>query len=406
MKTRQSSAAKWLSVGALFVTTVLCRATIPEPDNVIYGNITLDNVLVTGARTDVVVEARRTTNGPAIASYRMGADPAIGNFYALRLLLESAPPISNTNASQVSQSVIIVVTDVSGLRAQAPFTITDRGVAQRIDFGAAAADSDGDGLPDAWELQRYANLNQSMGSVAPNGLTALQNFVAGTDPNADGFRLQILATSGQKHVSFRALRAEGPGYEGMTRRYSLESRTTPIGGNWTGLTNFTDIPGNNQVVDYVTSGPGASAFFRGSISLQGFVIPGADGDADGLPDAWETLHFGNLSQNANSPTANGQTAIHNYVADTDPNAAGSNFKVNVTQVGAQRQVSFNARRAEGPGYENKQRYYALESSSNPAGPWVGVAGYTNVLGDNQLVTFQSGSGASALYYRGKTWLQP
>ena len=93
-------------------------ASIPEPDNILYGNITLDGALVTAARNDVVIEARRLTNGPAIASYRMGSDPALGNFYSLRLLLESVAPVSDTNASQISDSVFIVVSDGSGLRAQ------------------------------------------------------------------------------------------------------------------------------------------------------------------------------------------------------------------------------------------------------------------------------------------------
>ena len=406
MKTRIFPALKTSLTSALLIQVALTHAAVPEPDNVVYGNITLNNVLVTAARTDVIIEARRTTNGPAIATYRMGSNPAVGNYYALRLLLESVSPVSNTNASQVSQNVFIVVTDASGLRAQSPFTITDRGVAQRIDFGAAAVDGDGDGLPDAWELQRYANLSQSPGSTAPNGLTALQNFIAGTDPNADGFRLRMVSSNNQKHVSFLARRAEGPGDEGMSRRYSLESRASVTGGNWLGVTNYTDIPGDNQVVDYVTAGPGASAFFRGGILLQGFVIPGADSDADSLPDAWETFRFGNLNRHANSPTANGQTTLQNYLAGTDPNTAGSNFKLSVAQVGGERRVSFAALRAEGPGYEGKQRLYALESSANPAGPWTAVPGFTQMLGDNQTVTFQSVSATSPLYYRGRTWLQP
>ena len=39
----------------------VAHAVIPEPDNIIYGNITLDGALVMAARTDVVIQARRTT---------------------------------------------------------------------------------------------------------------------------------------------------------------------------------------------------------------------------------------------------------------------------------------------------------------------------------------------------------
>jgi len=384
------------------------RATIPEPENVIYGNITLDSTLITAARADVVIEARRTTNGPAIASYRMGSDPAVGNFYSLRLLLESVPPVSNTNASQISQSVIIVVTDGTGLRAQASYVIADRGVAQRVDFGAAAVDSDGDGLPDAWELQHFANLSQFPGSIAPNGLSVLQNFIAGTDPNDldGGFRLQIGRTNNQKHVSFFALRAEGPGYDGMTRLYTLEANPSFTAGAWSSVPSYVDIAGNNQTVDYLSAGPGAPGFFRGKVSLQGFTVPGADSDVDGLPDAWESLHFGNLNQSASSINANGQTALQNFVAGTDPNNAGSKFQLTVTRSGADKMISFFAVSAQGAGYEGRQRFYSLETSADATGPWTSVAGFSNVLGNNQTLIHHSLGTTSRAFFRGKVWLQP
>jgi hypothetical protein len=94
------------------------------------------------------------------------------------------------------------------------------------------------------------------------------------------------------------------------------------------------------------------------------------------------------------------------VAGTDPNAAGSPFKLQLVLLGAERRVSFTARRAEGAGYEGKQRYYALESSAGPAGPWTGIDGFTNVLGDNQAVLFQAVNPAGPVFYRGRVWLQP
>jgi len=47
----------------------------------------------------------------------------------------------------------------------------------------ASADSDGDGLPDAWELQYFGNLNQTAaGDFDGDGLTNLQEYQLGTDP--------------------------------------------------------------------------------------------------------------------------------------------------------------------------------------------------------------------------------
>jgi len=383
-------------------------AELSEPDNIIYGTLTLDNAPVTAARTDVVVEARRLANGPVIAFYRMGSSPQLGNFYSLRLLLESVPPASDPGASQVGDSVFIVVRDASGPRGQANYSIAERGQVQRVDFGPAVNDGDSDGLPDAWELLHFANLDANSSSVGANGGTALQNFIAGTDPNdtTGAFRLSVALSNSQKRVSFVAVRAEGPGYEGMTRLYTLESSPNFAAASWTGVANYTDLPGNNQTVLYQTAGLGAPDFFRGKILLQGYAGSGADSDSDGLPDVWETIHFGDLRQNAAALNANRQTAFHNYVAGTDPNDTDSKFWLNVTLNSNQKQVSFLARRAQGIGYEGKTRYYALESSTSLNGsPWIGLGGFTNVLGNNQTVTYQTSITNPPAFYRGRVALQ-
>jgi hypothetical protein len=393
----------------LLALAIDSRATLTEPDNLIYGNITLDNALITSARTDVVIEARRTTNGPAIASYRMGSEAAFGDFYALRLAIESLTPVSDPNASQVTDDLFIVVTDSSGMRAQSSFTIMDRGVAQRIDFGVTTLDSDGDGLPDAWELQRFGGLGQTPGSISPNGLTALDNFVAGTDPNDPngGFRLAITHTNNQKTVSFVARRAQGPGYDGMTRRYTLESSTAAGGGAWAGVPGFTDVAGDDQTVGYSPSDLGGPGFFRGRVSLEGFVLPGAngDGDGDGLPDAWENLHFGNLNQTGTSINLNGQFASFNYVAGNDPNDPNNRFQLNAANSSGQKQFSFLALQAAGPGYEGKSRHYALEYSTD-LHTWFGVANFTDLLGANQTVTYLSPGTGPGTFFRSRVWLEP
>ncbi len=59
------------------------------------------------------------------------------------------------------------------------------------------------------------------------------------------------------------------------------------------------------------------------------IQTGADTDGDGLPDAWERLHFGNLTTaNAGSDTDHdGFTDVQEYLADTDPNDSGSNLRI-------------------------------------------------------------------------------
>ncbi len=259
----------------LLGTTTVGLAIIPEPDNILYGTVTLDNLPVTASMTNIIIEARRSTNGPAIASYRMGSDEQSGNFYSLRLSVESIVPIGNPNASQTGNNLFILLRDESGIRGQTNFTIVERGTVQRVDFGLAVVDVDGNGLPDTWEIYRLGSSGQNPGTITSNGQTVVQHFIAGTDPNDPngGFRLHVeRSTNALKRVWFNAVQAEGPGYDGMTRVYTLQFRPVLPGGIWTDVPGYVNIVGTNQTVNYFTptAGPG---YYRGCISLLGFNVP-------------------------------------------------------------------------------------------------------------------------------------
>lgn len=396
----------WVAILACFVF-MTAHAEISEPDNVVYGTITLGSTAITAAHTDVVVEVRRLINAPAIARYRMGDNPQAGNFYLLRLKLESVAPLLDPDASSGGDSLFIVVTDSTGVRAQNSYLIGERGQFHRLDFGAAVSDSDGDGLPDAWEAHYFGSLSQNGGSLGANGLSALQNFVAGTNPNDpnSGFKLNIALNGNQKAVSFTALRAEGPGYDGLTRTYSLEASPAIAPASWSGVSGFTDVAGNNQTVTYQTAGSSAPAFFRGKITLQPLNSPANDSDGDGLPDTWETLHFGNLNQSAASISPNGQTALQSFTAGNNPNDPNSVFKLNVSLSSGQKVISFQALRAEGTGYEGQNRFYTLQANTSlAAGSWTDVPGFIRVAGNNQTVIHQA-TGASPVFYRANVWLE-
>ena len=102
--------------------STVARADVTEPDNVIYGAITLGATPVTAAQTDVVIEARKTTNGSVVSSYRMGENPAFGDAYSLEIPLEAFVPLANTNGTPA--------TWVSSQRENngASFTFSLRGV--------------------------------------------------------------------------------------------------------------------------------------------------------------------------------------------------------------------------------------------------------------------------------------
>ena len=130
---------KLLLVAGLAGTLWCAQATISEPDNVVYGTITLGGVPVTALNTNVFVEARVQLDGPPIASYRMGQRAAVGDFYSLRISLQALPPLSAPDATQTGEPLFIVVRDDTGVRAQTAFTTVAPGGISRLDFNGANA---------------------------------------------------------------------------------------------------------------------------------------------------------------------------------------------------------------------------------------------------------------------------
>ena len=132
-----------------------------------------------------------------------------------------------------------------------------------------------------------------------------------------------------------------------------------------------------------------------------------DADGDGLPDAWELARFGNLNGNGSTLGANGQSLLQNYLAGTDPNNPNDRFDLAITHAEPNKCISFLARQASGAGYEGKTRLYALESTTNVStGPWRGVPGRTNIVGNDATFTHTAADSGATLYFRGQARLTP
>lgn len=132
-------------------------------------------------------------------------------------------------------------------------------------------DADCDGLADAWELNYFGEL--SFDSSADNdhdGVSNLSEYVAGSNPtNSTSFPwLDIAWMENQAEISFPAPRAEGIGYEGLSRYFTLERIQNLDETNWEPISGFTDILGDNQTVTYSAPLATQSAFYRLRIRLQ------------------------------------------------------------------------------------------------------------------------------------------
>ena len=161
---------RWLL--AVVVSFILgqmsCQGALPEPYNLIYGTIEMDGRIVSAADTTVTVEARRLPTGATIARYVMGSQSSAGNYYALKIRLETPAPDDIMHAAETGTTLYLTVLKGTMVKNQLEYDMGERGVVKRLDFGNV--DTDHDGLPDGWE-QAY--------------LFGLQ-FGANDDPDGDG----------------------------------------------------------------------------------------------------------------------------------------------------------------------------------------------------------------------------
>lgn len=250
-------------------------ATVPIPDQVIYGTIAIQNKAVTNnaAGTNVLIEARRASDNYLLASYRMGTSTNQGKlYYVLRVPMEDAPA-SAVELAEPSDQVILTVKKSNVTQFTSTNLPIASGLALRIDFGSSV-DTDGDGVPDGWEMTYFGtpigNLN---GDSDHDGISDLAEYIAGTSPinSNDVFKVEAdFVTNRMMHVSFQANAASGIGYEGKTRYYGLEFRTNLTSSIWNSVTNYSRVRGTSQTVVYETATTNGAPmqFFRARVWLE------------------------------------------------------------------------------------------------------------------------------------------
>jgi hypothetical protein len=135
---------------------------------------------------------------------------------------------------------------------------------------SATDDTDGDGLPDAWErLYFQSTARDGMVDYDGDGMPDSAEFAAGTDPTnaASCFRLTISGTNNAVVVGFEAILGE-PGSEEQVRFYTLESATGLARAAWQGVSGYTNLQGlqgDVRVTNPATPGP---TFYRGHVWLE------------------------------------------------------------------------------------------------------------------------------------------
>lgn len=254
------------------------RAYPPAPDHVIYGTVRDERgqAMVKGSATVVVsTSAGEIVRGPIDDFGEPGVNylvripmdsGTLGTLYRPTALLPSA----GFTIRVVRERSVFVPVEVSLV----PPTIGQPGQRTRLNL-TLGIDSDGDGLPDAWEqalidADRSGRL-RSLADVKPgddldgDGLTNLQEYLLGTYPldRLDGLSLAVLeVVNGFARLRFSTVTGRTYAIKSSSDLQAWSPQTFAIGtaaGPTVSSHRASDI---TQVDVWVALPPGGTAFYR------------------------------------------------------------------------------------------------------------------------------------------------
>ena len=172
-----------------------------------------------------------------------------------------ASPIQLTNLAEGVHYVEVIGQNDAGHYQNDPALGTNAVVTRSRTWTVqtSLADSDGDGMPDAWELAHGLNpaVNEAGGDADGDGMTNLQEYLAGTNPQDPQSTLRITFTGEvgtQLGFSFVAV---------ANKAYTVQFRDSLTGPGWSNLVSFVAVP-TNQVTEWTDTIPtnGVQRFYR------------------------------------------------------------------------------------------------------------------------------------------------
>lgn len=123
----------------------------------------------------------------------------------------------------------------------------------------------------------------------------------------------------------------------------------------------------------------------------------ADTDGDGLPDAWELLHFGSITNAEPDLDADGdgQVNIEHYISGTDPTNIVSFFKIDAMTQNPLPSVWVSS--ASG------RQYRLMQSTALATGAWIGSTDWISATGG--VVALVDTNAAAAAFYRAEVRME-
>ena len=265
-------------VGFLGLVSFVLQAGQPQPPAIVYGQIRDEygHPMDSGAEV-VVVDQSNATN--ECGRYVLDGSIYVGVNYRISIPLEDVPPLLRPNAALPGSSgkVKVLINDVEQPIVPAgDFTIPQPGGVLKMDF-SIAQDSDGDGLPDAWEELMVAwsgGLFTTIEDIDPeedfdgDGMTNREEYLAGTLPflATDLFEIthsQPDAGTGRIALSFTTVSG---------RRYHILSSGKLGGGDWVQVASSLASDGELQYQIFDGTGREMTVYVDGSLAKAFFRI--------------------------------------------------------------------------------------------------------------------------------------
>ena len=185
--------------------------------------------------------------GPGIYAYRWklndgpwSAEVALTtNILITATMFSNAAPIVLNNLSNGTYTVYVVGKNSAGF-----WQSTNAPTVSRT-WTVGESDSDGDGIPDSWEIAYGFNPTNSADAILDfdaDGMSNLNEFLAGTNPTNILSRLAL-------SIAPPVASAVGVSFDAVSNRtYSIEYRTSLTTGVWERLTNFAISPTNRTFI--------------------------------------------------------------------------------------------------------------------------------------------------------------
>jgi hypothetical protein len=257
--------AKLSAAISLVLLTGISAAYPPAPHHTLFGTVRNqwgDPIDVSGAEVFV-----QTTNGVGV---KVGIVPSTqpGVNYQMQVPMDSGTTLLLYQSTALRQSQSFQLKVKIGPITYLPLEmrlitpqIGQPAQATRLDL-TLGEDSDGDGLPDAWEQAIISIYGGSLASIDPNGdddgdgISNRDEYLSGThafDPS-DGFYLSIVSLLGNSRLEFLAIRG---------RNYVIEASADLH--QWS--------PVSFRVLSGSTSGPLQGSYFANDVRLLRVEVP-------------------------------------------------------------------------------------------------------------------------------------